>query len=82
MSFGKEIPVCVRLEVKWGSCDFIVLREKQVHGGVFLLPKVTRSWSVVVSLFLKEVVPGLLREKDVKYLREKDKQDKCKRSRY
>lgn len=63
MLFAKEISVCIRLEVSWGSQDFTVLREKQVHGDVFLLFKVAWSWPIVVSLFLKEIVPGLLREK-------------------
>lgn len=63
MSCEKEISACIRLEVDWASCDLTVLREKQVHGDIVLLLKVTRSWSIVVSLFLKEMVPGLLREK-------------------
>lgn len=56
MSLGKEISVCSRLEVDCGSRDFTVLREKQVHGYIFLLPKVARSWLIVVSLSLREIV--------------------------
>lgn len=83
MSFEEEISACIKLEVDWGSHDLTVLREKQVHGDIVLLLNVTKSWSIVVSLFLKEMVPGYLEKNSyVTYLREKHKQDTCKRSRY
>lgn len=55
MSLGKEISAYSKLEVDCGRNDFTALREKQVHGYIFLLPKVTRSWLIVVLLFLKEI---------------------------
>lgn len=74
MSLGKEISAYSKLEVDCGRNDFTVLREKQVHGYIFLPPKVTRSWLIVVLLFLKEIV---LREKQVSEIFKRKRQARC-----